>query len=160
MPFPSTSSGRPSTPRRSRMAWSWSRVRSPRRSRRLPRTMSRRRRRGCSASSSRSTSSSSRSTRTAIRLPIRAFRPGCLAIRRRPACSASSRRIAGIARISITTRRCFSCSGSPGRASPCIRAWSRAGRHRTVASVCPRRSPARCGASRSSVRASSSRAAT
>ena len=72
---------------------------------------------------------------------IRGFRPACAAIRPRPACSASFRRTAGTAPISMTTRRCSSCSGSPGPASRCTRASSRTIRHRTAASACPRPSP-------------------
>ena len=112
-------------------------------------------RKACSRWSSRSASSSSRCIRTVNRSRIRASRPAYRAMRRRPACSASSRRIAGTVPTSITTPRCSTCSGSPGRGWPCTRAWFQTARRRTAASGCPRRSHARCGASPSSASVSS-----
>ncbi len=69
------------------------------------------------------------------------FPRACPATRRRWASSASSRNTSCTIPTSIAARRCPTCSGSPGRASPCMPACCRAIRLRMAASACRWRLP-------------------
>ena len=62
------------------------------------------------------------STQTMASTPARLFQPECPVIQPRWASSTSSEKNGFIIPISTAARRCRSCNGSPGRASPCMRA--------------------------------------
>ena len=81
--------------------------------------------------------------------------PACPAIRRRRASSASSRRTVTTTPTSTVTRRCHTCSASPGRGWRCTKACCRAIRPRTAAFACRMTSPRSCGPSPTSAYASS-----
>src|SRR2546430_5771843 len=71
--------------------------------------------------------------------------PACPAVRRRRASSASSKRTVTTTPTSTATRRCHTCSASPGRGWRCTKACCRAIRPRTAAFACRTTSRRSCG---------------